>query len=62
MYNRISYGSFSPYLVTMPDLTRAEFHLLLTLLIPTLLLGIFPDVILETLNVSVTSLLYNIAP
>ena len=60
MYNRISYGSYSPYLAPMPDLNRTEFNLLITLLIPTVLLGIFPDVILETLNVSVTNLLYNI--
>ena len=60
MYNRISYGSFSPYLNIMPDINRKEFNLLIALLIPTIVLGIFPFVILETLNVPVTTLLYNI--
>ena len=60
MYNRIAYGSFSPYLSPMPDVTRKEFNLLIGLLIPTVLLGLFPIVILETLNVPVTALLYTV--
>jgi len=60
MYNRISYGTFSPYLTPMKDIDRREFFLLLALLIPTVLLGIFPNVILDSLHVSVTTLLYNI--
>jgi len=60
LYNRISYGSYSPHLLIIPkDINRKEFNLIMALLIPTVLLGIFPDVILETLNVSVTTLLYN---
>ena len=59
MYNRISYGSYSPYLPILKDINRREFILLITLLIPTFLLGIFPNLILDTLHVSVTSLLYN---
>ena len=34
--------------------------LLISLLIPTIVLGIFPNVILSTLHASVTTLLYNI--
>ena len=60
MYNRISYGSYSPYLAIMPDITRKEFNLLIALLIPTVFLGIFPFVILETLNIPVTTLLYTL--
>jgi NADH-ubiquinone oxidoreductase chain 4 len=60
LYNRISYGSFSPYLTVTSDLTRREFMLLISLIIPIVLFGIFPNVILDTLHVSVTSLLYNI--
>ena len=58
MYNRIAYGSYSPYLSIMTDINRKEFHLLISLLIPTVILGIFPFVILETLNIPVTTLLY----
>jgi NADH-ubiquinone oxidoreductase chain 4 len=60
LYNRISYGSYSPHLQPVKDVNRREFNLLLALLIPTVLLGIFPNVILDSLHVSVTSLLYNI--
>ena len=60
LYNRISYGIFSPYLTPMIDLTRREFNLLITLLILTVLLGILPNIILSSLHVSVTTLLYNI--
>jgi hypothetical protein len=46
----------------MKDISRREFAILISLLIPTVLLGIFPNIILETLHVSVTQLLYNITP
>jgi NADH-ubiquinone oxidoreductase chain 4 len=59
LYNRISYGSYSPYLPIYKDINKREFFLLITLLIPTIILGIFPNVILDTLHISVTSLLYN---
>ena len=62
LYNRISYGSHSPYLAVTSDLSRREFMLLISLVIPIVLFGIFPNVILDTLHVSVTTLLYNIAP
>jgi len=58
LYNRISYGSYSPHLKPMKDISRREFAILISLLIPTVLLGIFPNIILDTLHVSVTQLLY----
>jgi NADH-ubiquinone oxidoreductase chain 4 len=60
LYNRISYGIYSPHLKPMKDISRREFNLLITLLIPTVLLGIFPNVILDGLHFSVSTLLYNI--
>uniref|UniRef100_UPI0030DEF637 NADH dehydrogenase subunit 4 n=1 Tax=Daedaleopsis nitida TaxID=1140402 RepID=UPI0030DEF637 len=42
------------------DISRLEFNLLIALLIPTILLGIFPNVILDSLHLSVSTLLYNI--
>ena len=58
LYNRISYGSFSPHLAVTSDVTRREFVLLISLLIPTVLFGILPNIVLDTLHVAVTSLLY----
>jgi NADH-ubiquinone oxidoreductase chain 4 len=60
LYNRISYGIYSPHLKPIKDISRREFHLLITLLIPTVLLGIFPNVILDGLHFSISTLLYNI--
>lgn len=60
MYNRISYGAYSKYLPVTKDVSRREFMLLLTLLIPTLALGVFPNTILDTLHLSVTTLLYQV--
>jgi NADH-ubiquinone oxidoreductase chain 4 len=58
LYNRISYGIYSPHLKPIKDISRREFILLITLLLPTVLLGIFPNVILDGLHFSTSSLLY----
>jgi NADH-ubiquinone oxidoreductase chain 4 len=58
LYNRLAFGSFSPYLTFTTDLTRREFMVLLTMLIPTLYFGLFPNVILVDLHYSVSSLIY----
>jgi NADH-ubiquinone oxidoreductase chain 4 len=61
LYNRLSYGNFSPLLPPLKDINRREFYLLLTLLIPTIILGILSNFILDSLHVSVSALLYNIS-
>ena len=58
LYNRLSYGVYSPYLIPVQDINRREFNLLIALLIPTILLGIFPNVILDSLHISISTLLY----
>jgi NADH-ubiquinone oxidoreductase chain 4 len=60
LYNRISYGIYSPHLKPIKDISRREFNLLISLLLPTILLGIFPNVILDGLHFPISSLLYNI--
>ena len=62
LYNRISYGTYSPNMnnVMVLDITRRELMILISLLIPTILLGIFPNVILDSIHVSVSTILYNI--
>ena len=60
MYNRISYGKFSKYYPITTDINRREFMLLLTLLIPTIVFGLFPSIILNTISLSVSSLIYYI--
>ena len=59
LFNRISFGSYSPYLAPLKDLSRREYVLLLTLLLPTVIFGIWPNIILESLHTSVSALLYS---
>lgn len=59
LYNRLSYGNLSPYLPPVKDISRREFMLLLSLLIPTVILGICPNLVLDGLHMSVSNLLYS---
>lgn len=58
LYNRLSYGSLSPFLPPLKDINRREYYLLISLLIPTIAFGILPNPILTTLHFSVSNLLY----
>jgi NADH-ubiquinone oxidoreductase chain 4 len=62
MYNRISFGgSFSKFFEeNLIDTTKREFSILFTLIVFTILLGIYPSFILDGLHYYVSSLLYNI--
>ena len=62
MYNRISFGgSFSKFFEeNITDTTKREFFLLFTLVVFTILFGIYPSFILDGLHYYVSSLLYNI--
>nr|AFP72277.1 NADH dehydrogenase subunit 4 [Agaricus bisporus var. bisporus H97] len=60
LYNRLSYGNLSPHLPPLKDINRREFYLLISLLIPTIVFGLLPNVILNPLHSSVSSLLYTI--
>ena len=60
MFNRIAFaGTYSKYfIVNIPDLNKREFHILLTLVTLTIVLGIYPAPILDGLHYSVSSLIY----
>lgn len=60
MFNRIAFaGIYSKYFdVNIPDLNKREFYILLTLVTLTVVLGIYPAPILDGLNYSVSSLIY----
>jgi len=58
LYNRLSYGILSPSLQPLKDINRREYYLLISLLIPTVVFGIFPNVLLNSLHTSVSALLY----
>jgi len=61
MFNRIAFaGSYSKFfLVNIPDVNKREFFVLLTLVLFTVVLGIYPAPILDGLHYSVSTLIYN---
>jgi NADH-ubiquinone oxidoreductase chain 4 len=60
MYNRIALGgSFSKYFETnIADLNKREYYMLFTLVLFTIVFGIYPAPILDGLHYSVSSLIY----
>lgn len=59
-YNRLCGGSLSPHLKITPDLSRREFYVLFPLIVFAFALGIFPNVILDSIHYSVSTVLYQI--
>lgn len=61
MFQRIAFGgAYSRmFTVVMPDLTKREFTILMLLAVPTVILGIYPALILDGLSYAVSLLLYN---
>ena len=61
MFNRIAFGgSFSKFFeANLSDLNKREFFILLTLVLFTVVLGIYPAPILDGLHYSVSSLIYS---
>ena len=61
MFNRIAFaGSYSKFFeVNIPDLNKREFYILLTLVIFTVVLGIYPASVLDGLHYSVSCLIYH---
>ncbi|RYE14291.1 MAG: hypothetical protein EOP34_06925 [Rickettsiales bacterium] len=60
MFNRIAFGgSYSKFfVVNIPDVNKREFYILLTLVLFTVILGIYPGPVLDGLHYSVSSLIY----
>lgn len=62
LFSRICYGESSKILsiIGAYDLTRREFMILLTLLIPTVFFGLFPNTLLVDLHYTVSTIIYTI--
>jgi len=61
MFNRIAFGGYfsKDFIATIPDINKREFYILFVLVIFTVILGIYPSIILDGLHYSVSSLIYN---
>lgn len=64
MFQRISFGGVysKVFMTAIPDLTKREFMVLLTLVVPTVIFGIYPAPILDGINYSVSTLIYCFDP
>jgi NADH-ubiquinone oxidoreductase chain 4 len=62
MFQKISFGgAYSRmFTINIPDLNKREFMVLLTLVVPTVIFGIYPAVILDAIHYSVSTLIYSI--
>ena len=60
LFNRVSFGQASRYMSTMPDITRREFFVVLPLIIVSFILGIYPNIVLESLHLGLSSLLISV--
>jgi NADH-ubiquinone oxidoreductase chain 4 len=62
MFNRIAFGGRYPkdFTATIPDINKREFYILFILVVLTVILGIYPSIILDGLHYSVSSLIYNL--
>jgi NADH-ubiquinone oxidoreductase chain 4 len=60
MYQRIAFGgAYSRmFTVTIPDVNKREFIILLTLVVPTVLFGIYTAPILDGIHYSISTLIY----
>ena len=61
MFNRISFaGSYSKFFyVNIADVNKREFTMLFILIVLTVVLGIYPNIILDGIHYSVTTLIYD---
>jgi hypothetical protein len=57
LFGRIMYGQESPYISNVRDVTRLEFFVLLPLVFLTILLGLFPNIIIDSIHFTVSSLI-----
>jgi NADH-ubiquinone oxidoreductase chain 4 len=62
MFNRISFGGFFTKMIeqTVYDINKREFILLLTLVVFTVFLGIYPSLLTNLLDYSLNSLIYSV--
>lgn len=60
MFNRIIFGgTFKGWYSYLPDLNKREYSIILILVLFTVILGIYPSIILDGLNYNVTTLLFS---
>lgn len=65
LYNRVAFGTMSPYIAAAEnnrDVTRREWYVLAPLVVLTVLLGVYPNIIFDALHSPVVNLLSYVHP
>lgn len=58
MYNRVTSGSISPYIHSIPDIFRKEYYILIPLILLTIILGIYPSFISADIEFGLSNFLF----
>ena len=61
MFQRMVLGPVTPYVSTLPDLTRREMVAVIPMAVVVLAIGLYPNILLSPIHTSVASLVQNIA-
>jgi len=61
LFQRLVLGPVTPYVATLPDLTRREMVAVIPMAVVVLAIGVYPNVLLNVINASVTTLAQNFA-
>jgi NADH-ubiquinone oxidoreductase chain 4 len=60
LYNRIIFGTLSNYINKYNDINKREFMILIPFMFLIILMGIYPDIFLDPMHVSVSNILNKI--
>jgi len=63
LFNRVSYGNLKvQYLTQFCDIEKREFFVFLPLLLGTIIMGIYPEIFLDSIHISINNLMDQIKP
>jgi len=62
LFNKVSFESASRYMSIMPDIIRRKFFVLLPFIIVSFILGVYPNVVLDSFHLGISPLLINTPP
>jgi len=57
LYNRVAFGALTNYIVAFNDVNKRELMIFVPFIILTLLMGIYPNIFIDTMHMSVSNLL-----
>jgi NADH:ubiquinone oxidoreductase subunit 4 (subunit M) len=63
LFNRVSYGNLKiQYLNQFCDLEKREFFIFLPLIVGTIIMGVYPEIFLDSIHMSINNLIDQIKP